>query len=38
MINATGASAKSVYNTSYGDKKSKENQVKLLVNSMKKGR
>lgn len=38
MIGATGASPESVYNTNYGDEKSKLDQVKLLVESMKQGR
>ena len=38
MISATGASPKSVYNTNYGDEKSKLDQVKLLVERMKQGR
>jgi len=38
MISATGASSESVYKTNYGDKKSKFDQVKLLIESMKKGR
>jgi hypothetical protein len=38
MISATGASPESVYKTNYEDKKSKTDQVKLLVESMKKGR
>jgi hypothetical protein len=38
MISAAGASPSAVYNTNYGDKKSKTDQAKLIVDSMKKGR
>lgn len=38
MINAAGASPKAVYNTNYSDKGSVFDQIKLIVDSMKKGR
>lgn len=38
MINAAGASPKAVYNMNYSDKGSVFDQIKLIVDSMKKGR